>query len=456
MNDSFELSPPLTTKEPQAETKPSFLKGEALDRYLAKKAENFAAIGLLRRYNEEWFMFDGTVYHHLLESAFYHFAYQCAFSDNVILKSAHCRKLLAETMIRTPASLNAPNDESYTVFSNGIFSNSDGRMISIPSDYFATISVNGHYLPQKTLYHPVADAFLTTISGGDPELIARHWEFWGYILSSDARAKAIFMLFGATGNNGKSTELTLLSNLLSPGGADTMPLSTMLSRFGIHRIRNCRLEYSGDEGAMNLNSTQIALLKAMSGHDGMTADVKNKEMVQFVCTCKIAISSNYNIGMAYSAVDPAFARRLRTIPYPVSIPREQQDPYIITRLLEERDAIVTEAFNRYLELRARNYQFTGSAQFDAASAILFAPISPEYNAIRDFSQTFCDFTDQSAFTTTQALFEAFTANYQTNICDTTGFSQAFRLVNQDKIQSKRQHTSNYNLRGFTGVKLLMP
>ena len=453
MNDSFELSPPLTTKEPQAETKPSFLKGEALDRYLAKKAENFAAIGLLRRYNEEWFMFDGTVYHHLLESAFYHFAYQCAFSDNVILKSAHCRKLLAETMIRTPASLNAPNDESYTVFSNGLFSNSDGRMISIPSELILTACTLSN---TKNAISSSGRCVSYNHSGGNPELIARHWEFWGYILSSDARAKAIFMLFGATGNNGKSTELTLLSDLLSPGGADTMQLSTMLSRFGIHRIRNCRLEYSGDEGAMNLNSTQIAVLKAMSGHDGMTADVKNKEMVQFVCTCKIAISSNYNIGMAYSAVDPAFARRLRTIPYPVSIPREQQDPYIITRLLEERDAIVTEAFNRYLELRARNYQFTGSAQFDAASAILFAPISPEYNAIRDFSQTFCDFTDQSAFTTTQALFEAFAANYQTNICDTTGFSQAFRLVNQDRIQSKRQHTSNYNLRGFTGVKLLMP
>ena len=235
-----------------------------------------------------------------------------------------------------------------------------------------------------------------------------------------------------------------------------MPIKTMTSRFGRHRIQHCRLEYSADEGAVNLSSESIGFLKSASGFDDMTADRKNREMVQFTCKCKIAIASNYNIGMAYAAVDQAFVRRLVTIPYPYSIPKEQQDPMILQKLLREKDAVATEAFRYYLRLKANNYQFTGHDRFDQLQTILTSPVNTEYNAVRDFSQTYCDFTDQSAFTTSQELFEAFTAHYQTSICDTTGFSQAFRLVNQDRIQSKRQHTSSYNLRGFTGVKLLMP
>lgn len=439
----------------QGNANPGFLKGEVLDRYLAKKAEEFVGIGLLRWYNGEWYMFNGIIYQFLLEDIFYSFAYQNAYAENVILKAGQCKKLLRETKIRTLESQSAPNDENYTVFTNGLFSNYDGSQLQmVPSDYFATISVNGRYIQNAPISHPTTDAFLNTVTGGDPELIARHWEFWGYVLSSDAHAKAIFLLYGASGNNGKSTELALLNNLLSPGSVDTMPLSTMLSRFGVHRIRNCRLEFSGDEGTLNLNSTQIALLKAMSGHDGMTADVKNKEMVQFVCTCKIAISSNYNIGMAYSAVDPAFSRRLVTIPYPVSIPKEQQDPNILYKLLEEKDAIVTEAFNHFLHLRARNYKFTGGERFDTAPPMHFAPVSPEYNAIRAFSENFCDFSDQEAFTSTNDLYQMFMSCYGALFRDKTGFSQAFNMINSDKTQKVRQHSSDKNIRGFCGVKLI--
>lgn len=462
MNEFLSLTPTpqeaaQNTTFPPPRADPHFLKKEELDWYIARTADTFTNdMHLLRKYGGAPYLFNGIVYQPLDEGKFYNMAFQYALSENTLLKPSHCRQLLESALIRTAECARSPDEESYTVFKNGLISNQNGMPIQVtPSDYFATIYVDANYLPDMQLYHPTANAFLSTISGGDAELIARHWEFWGYVLSSDYHAKAIFSLFGETGNNGKSTELSFLRTFL-PGAVDSMPIRTMTSRFGRHRIQHCRLEYSADEGAVNLNSESIGFLKSASGFDEMTADRKNREMVQFTCKCKIAIASNYNIGMAYAAVDQAFVRRLVTIPYPYSIPKEQQDPMILQKLLREKDAIATEAFRHYLRLRANNYVFTGHGRFDQMQTILASPVNAEYNAIRDFSQTFCDFTDQSAFTTTQALYEAFTANYQTNICDATGFSQAFRLVNQDRIQSKRQHTSNYNLRGFTGVKLLMP
>lgn len=448
------MTSPLNVQDGQVDTNPDFINGAVLDRYLAEKAQQLAGTGLLRLYNEEWYMHNGIIYQPLSEDSFYSYAYQTAYAENIILKAGQCKKLLRETKIRILNSLNAPNDESYTVFANGLFSNYDGSQLPMmPPDYFATIYVNGNNLQNMPISHPVTDAFLNTITGGDSELIALHWEFWGYVLSSDAHAKAIFLLYGASGNNGKSTELALLNHLLSPGSVDTMPLSTMLSKFGIHRIRNCRLEYSGDEGTLNLKSTQIALLKAMSGHDGMTAEVKYKEMAQFVCTCKIAISSNYNIGMAYSAVDPAFTRRLVTIPYPVSIPKEHQDPNILYKLLDERDAIVTEAFRHYLALRSRNYVFTGSDRFNDPS-IYSAPINDMYNMIRAFSDQYCDFSNPDAFTSTEELYQAFITAYGDGCCkDITAFSQAFNRIHTGKLTQTRKHTSTQNSRGFTGVVL---
>ena len=432
-----------------------FLKKEAQDWYLARTADTFVSEQqLFRKYKDTMYMFNGIVYQPLNEGTFCNFAYQYALSENVILKAGQCRKLLDEVCIRTWESPNSPDDESFTVFKNGLVSNMDGTPLQvIPPDYFATIYVDANYLTDAQLYHPVTDAFLATISGNDPELTARHWEFWGYVLSSDAHAKAIFSLYGASGNNGKSTELSLLRSFL-PGAVDSMPIKTMTSRFGRHRIQHCRLEYSADEGTVNLDSESIGFLKSASGFDDVSADVKFKEMVSFKCKCKIAIASNYDIGMAYASVDQAFVRRLVTIPYPYSIPKELQDPLILEKLLTEKDAIATEAFRYYLRLKANSYQFTGHSRFDQMQTVFCSPVNAEYNAVRDFSKRFFDFSNSNAFTPTQELYAAFTANYQTGMKDSTGFSQAFSLVNKDRISNKRLHTSSQNLRGFIGVKLI--
>lgn len=290
----------------QGENNLRILDKEELDWYLVRTADTFVnELQLFRKFNGEIYMRNGIIYQPLNEGLFYNLAYQYALAEKVILKPRHCKQLLESVLIRVGESFNSPDDESYTVFKNGTFSNFDGAYIPVPaSDYFPTVCVDASCYIDTQLHHPITDAFLETISGGDPELIARHWEFWGYVLSSDYHAKVIFSLFGESGNNGKSTELSLLRSLL-PGAVDSMPIKTMTSQFGRHRLKHCRLEYSADEGAINLNSDSIAFLKSASGLDDMTANVKFKEMVQFKCKCKIAIASNYNIGMAYTAIDQA-------------------------------------------------------------------------------------------------------------------------------------------------------
>lgn len=454
MSKSFFQSSPLMKPDAvTTKTNAVCLKGKELKTFIHKMADLIIQNGLLIAYNNQAYSFDGAIYRLLNEFAFNQWIFQEALKQEVLLSMPDCQSVIQAALLRCPVFTGQANSEDYTVFRNCSVSNFDGHIVKYPPNYFATICIEANYLQDDVLYHPITDNFLNMVCGGDAELIIRHWEFWGYVLSSDARAKVIPFLYGSTGNNGKSTELALLKHLLSEGSVDNMPICTLLSEFGKNRLRNLRMEISADEGEINLKSRDIGYLKSFSGHDDMTANVKFKDFVTFTSTCKIVIASNNNIGMAYSAVDPAFTRRLLTIPYPVCIPKEQQDPYILYKLLEEKDAIVTEAFRHYLKLRARNYTFTDCGKYEMPQPMYMSPLNPEYDAVRNFTSSFCDFSDAETFTSTQELYNIFNSLYAGIFKDITGFSQAFYLVNKDRLKKDRKRHNGENIRGFYGVRL---
>lgn len=118
------------------------------------------------------------------------------------------------------------------------------------------------------------NAFLDSIAGGDPMLIKRFWEVTGYCISSDVSAKRLFLLIGASGDNGKSTYLNFLTSLISYQGMVGMSLMNLLrSRFALSELCGKRLEISADEGLLNLNIADIGLLKRVSGHDWINTEV---------------------------------------------------------------------------------------------------------------------------------------------------------------------------------------
>lgn len=431
----------------------TILKGTQLKIFEAQLADHICNMYHSKIYEGDLYVRNGYQYVKVDKNEFYNLIYQMAAQSNVTLTYSNCADVLKGVMLRSPKFNGTPNGEDHTVFRNCCVSNLTGQIVSLPDDYFATICVEANYLTDPVLNHPMIDQFLHTISGGDPVLITLHWIYLGYCLSSDAHAKAIFFLYGPSGNNGKSTELNLQKCLLSKGSVNFMPIRTLLSEFGKGYLRNIRMEISADEGELNLSAKDIGYLKTFSGHDDLTANIKFKEFVSFSCTSKIVISSNNNIGMAYSNIDPAFARRLVTIPYPVSILKEQQDPYILQKLLAEKDAIATEAFRCYLNFRANNYTFPNCAAYTMQSLSLFVQMNSTYSAIQVFSNTSCDFSDLDAFTSTIDLYTAFCTVYGSMFQDITSFSQEFYRFNVERLKKVRKRIGGQNNRGFYGVKL---
>lgn len=411
-----------------------------------------AGAGLLKRHFGQNYVFNGIVYELLDIDGLKHFIYNTVYQGGIILSEKECRMIIKEILIRTPEYMGIPNDERYTLFKNGYVDNQTGQMINYVPDYFPTMYVEAEFLGNQPLSHPITDMFLDSISGGDHILIKRHWEVLGYCISSDAMAKRIFTLIGESGDNGKSTYLNFLCSLLSYQAVMQMSVTNLVKGwFSLSELSKKRIEISADEGIMNLNTAQIATLKNISGHDWIATDVKHKQQVRFLSTCKILIASNHNIGVAYTACDPAFARRICSLPFDVKIPKEQQDPYLVYKLDAERNAVATEAFRHYIDLRNRNYIFTGDDVYD--NNLNFYPNNSFYNIINEFSNGYCCFNPES-YTYTEDLHTAFIKVYGDTIFkDITAFSQAFYRANADKITKSKKHTADRNAWGFNGVSL---
>lgn len=139
------------------------------------------------------------------------------------------------------------------------------------------------------------------------------------------------------------------------------------------------------------------------------------------------------------------------MPFDVKIPKEQQDPYLAYKLDAERNSVATEAFRHYIDLRNRNYVFTGDDIYD--NNLNFYPNNPAYNIINDFNNKYCCFCPE-AYTYTEELYTAFVKIYGNTIFkDITSFSQAFYRANSDRITKVKKHTTNRNAWGFSGVSL---
>ncbi len=431
--------------------KPIRLEKEASKEFCYNAADIFAGAGLIKRHMLQSYVFNGIVYEPLDIDGLKYFIYNTVYQWGVSISEKECRTIVKETIIRTPEYTGIPNDERYTLFRNGYVDNQTGQMINYIPDYFPTMCVEAEYMGNQPLSHPITDMFLESISGGDPVLIKRHWEVGGYCISSDAMAKRIFTLVGESGDNGKSTYLNFLCSLISYQGVMQMSMTNLVKGwFSLSELSKKRIEISADEGILNLSTAQIATLKNISGHDWIAADVKHKQQVRFLSTCKILIASNHNIGVSYTACDPAFARRICSLPFDVKIPKEQQDPYLAYKLDAERNAVATEAFRHYLDLRNRNYVFTGDDVYD--NNFNFCPNNPMYNSINEFNNQ-CRFSPES-YTYTEELYTAFVQTYSNTIFkDITAFSQAFYRANADRIIKSKKHTANRNAWGFNGVSL---
>lgn len=187
---------------------------------------------------------------------------------------------------------------------------------------------------------PTWEKFINRIMAADAELIEFVQRAVGYSLTGEVSEQCLFFMFG-TGRNGKSTFVETLLTMLGEYSAKT-PTETLMARDrtgipnDVARLAGKRLVVARetDENQRLAEAT----IKDLTGGDKISARFLHQEFFEFKPAFKIWMYGNHK--PLIRGVDEGIWRRIRLIPFTVSIPAEERDPYLPLKLERELSGIL--------------------------------------------------------------------------------------------------------------------
>lgn len=190
-------------------------------------------------------------------------------------------------------------------------------------------------------YDPTATAprwlqFIDEITGGDKETARYIQKAAGYALTGDTMHECLFILFGATSRNGKSTLLETIAAMMGDYAATANPETfTKKDRQNdnspsedIARLAGVRfVTVSEPPRGMELNA---ALVKSLTGRDTIKARRLYESSFEYVPQFKLFFNSNHRPRVDDMTVFES--ERIKMIPFGVHFGKDRRDPYLKNRL----------------------------------------------------------------------------------------------------------------------------
>ena len=183
-------------------------------------------------------------------------------------------------------------------------------------------------------------AFLDQVTGGNKKLALYLQRVVGYALTGSTGDQCLFFLYGS-GANGKSVFLNVVKDLLGGDLACQTPSETlMIKRSGgtndIARLQNVRAVIANEvEGGTLLAE---ALVKQMTGGERISARFHYQEFFEYMPKFKLFIAGNHK--PVIRGRDNGIWRRIRLIPFTVTIPKAKRDAHLLTKLRAELPGIL--------------------------------------------------------------------------------------------------------------------
>jgi putative DNA primase/helicase len=193
------------------------------------------------------------------------------------------------------------------------------------------------------------DAFLWQVLGQEDELYRYARRLVGYLLTGKTTEQVVHFLYGL-GANGKSVFCEVLEELLGEYAIVASPELVMVRRHAgipndIARLRGVRAAFMNE--TTQGSRFDEAKLKDLTGGDTLTGRFLHQEFFDFPPTHKLIIRGNHK--PVINGTDDGIWRRLRLIPFIVTIPPGEQDLELIEKLRQERQGILCWAVEGCLE-----------------------------------------------------------------------------------------------------------
>ena len=350
----------------------------------------------------------------------------------------------------------------FVTFNNGVLDLNSGRMLGFDPRVISLYQVQANYFPG--LCSPAFENFLNTAGGNNPNFNLLVKQVIGYALTPDNSGKIIVVLQGVT-NSGKSVLTSVLQQLLTPETHLVVDAHRISDNFSFEELPGKILCVCPDMTFSPISENVASKLKQLSGGDRITVNRKFKSLLTFKNTAKVLMVTNHRITTRTS--DNALIKRIVTVPFGVSVPREKMDINLCEKLLRERDGLVSSCIDAYLALRfdARKRQEMGlDGNYNFANVFKLNEViessTPDNDSIESMVQEFvssCFEPSPDDRVNTSDAYEIFAEKYDVNCPDQ--FNKLFtRFVKElfgDQVVSSRgpKNGASNGPRGFKGIRL---
>lgn len=187
---------------------------------------------------------------------------------------------------------------------------------------------------------PIFQKVLHTCFAGKQDLIDFLQRFAGYSLSGSIKEQCIFIWWGS-GANGKSTILNALAEAAGDYAQTTRPETLMVKRgdgipSDLAKLKGARLVTAAEaEDGHRLAESQI---KQMTGGEKIQARALYQDWFEYVPEFKIILCTNHK--PIIRGDDHAIWRRIRLVPFTVTIPEKDRDQDLPEKLKSELPGIL--------------------------------------------------------------------------------------------------------------------
>jgi len=249
------------------------------------------------------------------------------------------------------------SDENIINFEDGIYDITKKVLLPHTPDCLSTIQIPAKYKEIQAADDnaPNFDNYINTLCNWDKDVIEILMECVGLSISNvyGYRTKKVLFLVG-DGNTGKSQIKSLVETMLGEDNFAAVDLKTLEKPFGISSIYGKRLIGSNDMSYQTIS--EMAVLKQVTGGDNVDIEFKfgghlnykYKGFSWFNCN-KLPYFSGDRGDWVYERMMPIVCTNV--------IPKEKRDPYLLDKMLAEKNVILKRSLKALYNLIERDFQF---------------------------------------------------------------------------------------------------
>lgn len=250
---------------------------------------------------------------------------------------------------------------------NGVVNLKDGGLLAPDPAMLITRQAAAEYHDDAQC--PKWLEFLNEIFSGDQDNIDYIQRALGYTLTGTTTEEALFICFGH-GANGKSVFSNVVSTIMGDY-ARMAPASLLTVRRADDSGPRNDLAMLCGARLVSINETQSGdrldeqIVKSLAGREMISARFLHKEFFEFWPTAKPWLRTNHK--PIITGEDDGIWRRLQLISFARKFSEDERDPWLESKLLEERDGILAWMVRGCLAWRQHKLKQSASVRRESAS-----------------------------------------------------------------------------------------